>query len=178
MNFEQLCLTVIRRWQEIPNKKKAVKLLRYFQEQLALKKKKLKLGSVTFDIKQIVFYQIVLWEEIEIRYTRQDTSEEDERKVENILKRLGWKWDAKNILAFCVVLFGIVTYLYSLLRYQYQKYLPAIAFRSEHHDYVLRYGFENCFSPYAVGTFRQLSSVNYWMVDLLTDFCTYFNVIF
>ena len=60
MNFEQLCLTVIRRWQEIPNKKKAVKLLRYFQEQLALKKKKLKLGSVTFDIKQIVFYQIVL----------------------------------------------------------------------------------------------------------------------
>jgi hypothetical protein len=119
-----------------------------------------------------------LREEIEIRYTRQDTSAEDERKIENILKRLGWQWDAKNIIAFCVITFSALIYLYVILRSLYQKHLPTLAFREYHYDYLLRYGFETTFSSKSFGIFKKLADTNFWMIDLFTDFCTYFNIIF
>jgi hypothetical protein len=178
MNFEHLCKLVTENWARIPNKKKAIKLVKYHAELLAWKKQKLKLGAIVFEIKEVMFHQTVLWEEVEIRYIKQDTTQEDERKVENILKRLAWRWDTKNILALIVVIVGILIYLWNFLWTQYCKYLPTLALRSDHYDYVLRYGFEAGISPNSIGTLKYWSDLNYWLVDVLTDFCTYFNIIF
>jgi hypothetical protein len=178
MNLEHLCKTITTRWEEIPDKKRALRYVRYQFELLAWKRQKLKLGAIAFDVKEFKFDEIVLWEEIEIRYTRQDTSVDDEQKLENILKRLGWQWDVKNFIALGVVIFGALLYSYVVLKGLYQKHLPTLAFREFHYDYLLKYSFQATFAPGSVGIFKKLSDLNFWLVDVFTDFCTYFNIIF
>lgn len=178
MNLEQLCRTVKENWDIIPDKKKALKYIRYQFELLAWKRQKLKLGAIAFDIKETRLDEIVVWEDIEIRYIRQDTTTEDERKLENVLKRLGWQWDVKNIIAMSVVIFNAFCLLLAFIKMQYAKYLPTLAFRDPTCDYVLRYGFEAVFTPGTVGHFKSASFFNFWLVDLFTEFCVYFNVIF
>jgi len=178
MNIEQLCRTVKERWSEIKNKRKAIWYLIYQFELLAWKKQKLKLGAIVFEIKEVKFDNTVLWEDIEIRFIRQDTTEDDYRKLENILKRLGWQWDAKNIIALSTVIIGFISYFIAYLRLMYYKYLPTLAFRADHFDFVIKFGFESTLTPYATESVAPLFRLNYWMVDVLTDFCVYFNIIF
>jgi len=178
MNLEQLCRTIKDNWDIIPNKKWALKYLRYQFELLAWKRNKLKLGAIAFEIKEYKFDEVVLWEEPEIRYIRQDTTIEDEQKLENILKRLGWQWDMRNYIALSVVLFGAFCYVIALLKIEYYNRLPTLAFRDPHCDFILRFGFETCFTPRSVGIFNDFTKMNFWLVDLLTDFCIHFNIIF
>lgn len=178
MNLEHLCQTVLERWDEIPDKKRALRYVRYQFELLAWKRNKLKLGAIAFDVKEFKFDEVVLIEEIEIRYTRQDTTVDDEQKLENVLKRIGWQWDIKNYIALSVVIFGGLIYFYAELKLLYQKHLPTLAFREPHYDYLLKYSFDVTFTPGSVGIFKKLSEMNFWLVDIFTDFCTYFSVIF
>jgi len=48
----------------------------------------LKLGAIVFEIKEFTVAGITLFEEADIRYIRQDTSEDDAMKFENRLKAL------------------------------------------------------------------------------------------
>jgi hypothetical protein len=50
--------------------------------------KRLKLGKVVFELKQIIYADIVIHEEVEMIYIRQDTTLDDELKIENRLKAL------------------------------------------------------------------------------------------
>jgi hypothetical protein len=47
------------------------------------------LGAIVFEIKEIAMAGITLIEDIDIRYIRQDTSRDDNLKIENRLKALG-----------------------------------------------------------------------------------------
>jgi len=178
MDIENLCRTIKNNYHRLKDKKKAFIYLRYQFELLAWKRNKLKLGAIVFEVKRTFFHNTLLLEEIEIRYIRQDNTIADERKLENILKRIGWHWDAKNVIALIVVVIGFATYFYSWIYYQYQRYLPTLAFRSEHYDFILRFGFETGFSENSIQPFKSQFSFNYWLVDVLTDFCVYFNIIF
>ena len=177
MNLEHLFVTIRDNWDKIPNKKRALKYLRYHIELLAWKRSKLKLGAIVFEIKELKFAEFPIREDIEIRFIRQDTSIEDEKKLENVMKRLGWHWDIKNYIALGVVIFCGLVYLYSELRILYCKHLPTLAFREPHYDYALKYGFDAGFITH-LGAFKEFSNLNYWIVDLLTDFCIHFNIIF
>ena len=178
MNIEHLCHFVSKNFSNLKDKKKTLDFMRYQFNLLAWKKNKLKIGAIVFEIKEFVFHKTVLWEDIEIRYIRQDTTISDEQKLENILKRLSWQWDFRNYVALVVVATSALFYFYYLLKLQYYKYLPSLAFRSEHYDQVLRHSFEICFTFKSVGIFNVSPNLSFWLVDLFTEFCSYFNLIF
>lgn len=178
MNLEHLIKTVRENFHRLKDEKFALNFVRYHIELLQWKRNKLKLGAIVFEVKETYFNGVLLIEEVDIRYIRQDNTDTDELKIENRLKAIGWKWDLKNVLAFLTVVFGLLCELYTHLHYWYCKNLPTLAYRSEHFDYILKYGFEHSFVSGEIGFLKKLSSVNFWLVDLLTDFCIYFNMVF
>jgi len=107
LNFEQLVKLITEHSDKlIFNKTLKTRIKNYIKnyfDLLALKLKKLKLGLVTFEIKQFFFGNIFLYDTLEMRYSRQDTTEADELKLENRLNALKWKWDFQNIGAFLII---------------------------------------------------------------------------
>jgi hypothetical protein len=91
MNLEHLCKTILLNQSRLKNKKIVKKVITYHYELLKIKKNKLKLGAVTFDLIQTMFEGFLIKQTIEMRYIRQDTSAADELKIENRLKALYWK---------------------------------------------------------------------------------------
>jgi len=178
MNLEHLIKTIRENYHRLKNETFALNFVRYHIELLQWKRNKLKLGAIVFEIKETYFNGVLLSEDIDIRYIRQDNTDTDALKIENRLKAIGWKWDFKNIVALLLVITGIIFQLYFYLHQWYCKNLPTLAYRSEHFDYILKYGFENSLISGEIGFFKKLSLSNYWLVDLLTDFCIYFNIVF
>jgi len=92
LNFEQLVKLITEHSDKlIFNKTLKTRIKNYIKnyfDLLALKLKKLKLGLVTFEIKQFFFGNIFLYDTLEMRYSRQDTTEADELKLENRLNAL------------------------------------------------------------------------------------------
>lgn len=80
-----------------------------------IKKEKLKLGIVTFEIKEIMFANFVIFDTIEMVFSRQDNTEANSLKVENQLAALGWKWNFDNIFAFIIVTTISIVYFYNIL---------------------------------------------------------------
>jgi hypothetical protein len=135
MNLEQFIKQIRMNFHKLPNVDATMSFLRYHLELLEWKKRKLKLGAVVFEVKETIYQGLVLTEEVDIRYIRQDTTESDKMKLENRLKAIGWKWDKKNIIALFVVLF------------------------------ILRCGFEASFELGQVGVFKKMSFINHYKTN-------------
>lgn len=178
MNLDHLVKTIKENYHLLRDETAALNFVRYHYELLQWKRNKLKLGAIVFEVKETYFNGVLLHEEIDIRYTRQDNTDTDELKIENRLKAIGWKWDLKNILALLTVIFGLCCEFYTYAHHWYCKNLPTLAYRADHFDYILKFGFENSLSAGNIGFFKKLSALNYWTIDTLTDFCIYFNIIF
>ena len=56
-----------------------------------------------FEIKEVLFDEFVIAETVEIRYIRQDTSAEDNLKIETRLRALNWAWDFSHVGAAVIV---------------------------------------------------------------------------
>lgn len=80
-----------------------------------LKKEKLKLGIVTFEIKEVMFANYVIFDTIEMIFSRQDNTETNSLKVENQLAALNWKWDFDNIFALITISTILIFYFYNIL---------------------------------------------------------------
>lgn len=143
-----------------------------------MKKKKLKLGAITFEIKEITAYEFVLWEEIDIRYIRQDNTDTDELKLENILKRYSWKSDFKNIFALLLISSFFIIFIYSSLYCWYCENLPSLAFRDEKFDKLVYFSVQSSFSYAPIGFLKKWIVMNTWLVQLLIDYCLTFNLLF
>lgn len=178
MNLELLFKMVKQNYHRLKDEQKTLDFLKYQVKIYQLKKQKLKLGAIVFEVKEISLCGIVLAEDVDIRYIRQDNTDTDKLTIEYRLKAIGWKWDAKNVIAFCTVIFVFLCEIYTLINYWYRKNLPTLAFRAEHFDYLLKSGFEWSLTPFSVGSLKERFSSNYWLVETLTDYCIYFNIIF
>jgi hypothetical protein len=88
MNFEQLLKQVKNNFHRLKNLKKTKLLFQYYVNLLARKRKKLKLGKVGFFLKQKFYGGILIHEEWEMVYVRQDNTRYDELKLENRLKAI------------------------------------------------------------------------------------------
>jgi hypothetical protein len=89
LNFEQLFYKIIKNPHLLKNKKKTIIFLKYHFYLIAYKRSKLKLGKIVFEIKEYKLDEMPAYkEEVEIRYIRQDTLDQDELKLENRLKAL------------------------------------------------------------------------------------------
>jgi len=84
MNFEHLLRKNI---DKIKNKKILLKVFNYLQIKITVREK-LKLGALTFDIKEIKIGEFILTEIIDIRFIRQDNTFEDSLKIDNRLNAL------------------------------------------------------------------------------------------
>lgn len=89
MNFDHLCRSVIKNKSRLRDVIRTFRFLQYHLELLRTKKKKLKLGKVVFEIKQTLLYNTTIFIEFEMRHSALDTTDFDEKKVENIMKRQG-----------------------------------------------------------------------------------------
>ena len=97
----------------------------YFLNLMKIKKQKLKLGLVSFEIQPIFFNGIKIYEFMEMRYSRQDTTKDDESKITTRLEKLKWKWTLSHIISLFIVLFFIWNYLYlNIYLYYFNLILP------------------------------------------------------
>lgn len=177
MNLEHLCQSIRQNYHRLKDEKKALSFLRYHFELLAWKRQKLKLGAIVFEIKKIIIAGITLHESIEIRYIRQDTTKDDEIKIENRLKALGWKWDFKNIGAFIVVLLLGITFVYAQIYLWYCEHLPTLAYRDPCIDEMIKFSFRNVMTSHILKIFKYLIFLNEILADSLSKFCIEFNII-
>jgi len=85
MNFEHLLHKLIKKF---PQKKLKISL---YIKQLQIKhlnKQKQNLGSLTFDIKELKVAGFKIYEILDIRFTRQDNTQQDSIKIDKRLEAL------------------------------------------------------------------------------------------
>lgn len=86
MNFDRLLIMAGRNYARLKDKKSTIRLLLYFYEIAKINRERLKLGKVSFEIREHYDGEVLLYETLEMIFCRQDNTEENERKLENILK--------------------------------------------------------------------------------------------
>lgn len=178
MNLEHLCKTVKENYHRLKDERKALLFIRYHFELLAWKRQKLKLGAIVFEIKKIGMAGITFAETIDIRYIRQDTSRDDNLKIENRLKALGWKWDFKNVVALLVVIVLGLVILYAHIYVWYCENLPTLAYRDPDADEMIYHAFESTLAIPGMGHSRTFLIANFWFTNVLTDFCVNYDMLF
>jgi hypothetical protein len=178
MNLEQLCRDIKANYNRLKDKTAAFRFLRYQFELLAWKKQKLKLGAIVFEIKEFTVAGITLFEEADIRYIRQDTSEDDAMKFENRLKALAWQWDFKNIGALIIVSSLGFLIIYAHLYVWYCENLPSLAFRDPNADEMIYFAFESTLVFRNTEFFKSLILLNYWLVNTIVSFCINYGMLF
>ncbi len=114
MNLEHLCKKIYENWTNL-NESKKQKIIIFLKKQfinLNKKRNKLKLGFIVFEIKEyrIKDFPYVFFEDIGIKFTRQDTTQEDDLKFENRLNKFNWKWDFANVFSFLLIFYFIFKY--------------------------------------------------------------------
>lgn len=89
MNLELLFKMIKQNYHRLKDEKKTMDFLKYQIKIYRLKKRKLKLGAIVFEIKEILLCGITVAEDVDIRYIRQDNTDTDNLKIENRLKAIG-----------------------------------------------------------------------------------------
>ena len=178
MNFEQLCKMIKENNHRLKNKDSALIFMNNIIRILKKNIKKLKLGKIVFEFKKIVYADIVIHEEVEIRYVRQDTTKDDETKIDNRLEALKWRWDFKNIMALTTVIILGLILLYAQINVWYCNNFPAMAYRDPDLNFVIYHSFELTLSGPSIGMFKNLANINYAMVNNLTYFCVQYDILF
>ncbi len=180
MNFEHLCKLLIIKKTQLKNKQTAKKFLTYHYNLLKIKKNKLKLGAITFDIIQKTLNGVIINQEIEMRYIRQDTSADDKLKIENQLKSLNWKWDLPNILALFIIFFFLLIVLISFLYVWYCNNLYTFAFKNPKYDLLVENSLKLLlkFDNLNITYIKFFIFSNVFLINCVIDLCLWFNVFF
>ena len=104
-----------------------------------LKKEKLKLGTVVFEIKELTVAGYVVGDSIEMVYSRLDNTEMNSLKIENKLKELKWKWNFDNIFSLFLIISSFIFYFYSyFLTDIYQNLLQSLHDTNLNNDFLLK----------------------------------------
>lgn len=139
-------------------------------------KQKLKLGTIAFQIKNIEIMGIHVGEEIDIKFTKQDTTHEDSLKVENRLEALKWKWDFSNILAFLIIIFSILFFINAQFIHFYDDFLNILNSQTTNNDSLVTFTLESLFKVNTQST-NKFDHLNFFITDVLIDMCDYYNIL-
>lgn len=180
MNLEHLLKIILHNqnlWIKNPLvKTKIILFLKNYAFSLKSKLKKLKLGSVGFDIKQFFLGNVFLYDTIEMRYTKQDTTEEDEMKLENRLEAIKWKWDFQNVLAFLIIVVFIWLLIKSYLDITLKDLFPSF-YDTERFDVLSSYAFKSIFEvKFFFSTSSWFLFVNQLFIKTLISSVTYLKI--
>ncbi len=108
MKFDQL---LKKNLHKIQNKQLIKKIINIFNLKI-INREKLKLGAITFDIKEVKIGNFKLTEIIDIRFIRQDNTFEDSIKIDVRLNALKWKFDFNNLFALFFLILTLVLIIY------------------------------------------------------------------
>jgi len=138
---------------------------------------KLKLGNTAFDVKEIFYGELKIYEFLEMRFSRQDNTIENSLKIETRLEKLKWKL---KLNYFTVVLFFI---FFSMLGYSIYIYLSIWWENNigKAFEYTIRYNtltkqtFDILFQN--ISSFDKFSApANLFLTDILIKFCDYYRI--
>ena len=184
MNFELLSKKILNKIKYQKNFNE-IKLLKKIWIKLYInliqKKKKLKLGLISFEIKKIEIYEIILFETIDIKYLKQDTTQEDEQKLENIIKKFYWKNNFENFFSIFLILIIFWKTIKPSIN-QYKNFFIDNIFNTPWYFFFFsKYFFKILFSPFSFfNNFNYFSfnEINYSIIDLILNLMINYNLIF
>lgn len=136
MNLENLCKYYLTNFKLIKNKTQFKQYIRYFYDLREIKKAKLKLGSVTFEMRPVLFNGIVIKHSFEMVFSRQPLSSQSSKRIEKILNFFKWSWDFKNVTTLFLFIGVLISYSYRLLVDFYNQYINS-SFLDEDHLYIV-----------------------------------------
>jgi hypothetical protein len=178
MNFEQLIKTYVLNYHNILNKKRALSNILNELDLLRIKKEKLKLGKISFEIKYTMFEGIVLHEELEMIHCRQDNTEANERKLENLIDYYSWKWDFNNVGAVLVIFYILYSFVKIYFLDHFNLNLFFYSFSEE--DFMqelLRYNFQNMANDSKFFKFPPFTRINFFFYHLLSESVIFFKLV-
>ena len=157
-----------------------MKFLKYQYALLRWKQRKLKLGLILFIINEDKdrLDTLVILDPIEIKYIRQDTSKEDELKLQNILRAQGWHWNWRSYIALTIIIFYFFCEFYAAIHNWFVTTFPTLVYRYPHFNFILNLGFKFILFFPEIGFCKKYVLINYWVIKCCTDFCIHFNWIF
>lgn len=166
-------------WEKVVDKKKVLLVIKSQLKLLNIKKNKLKLGKIVFEIKELIYAEIPITETLEIRYSRQDNTESDELKLENRLNALKWKWDFYNVGAFFIVTLVAFNILSYLLNAWLVINMPSFVVREEKFDSLIKFTF-NFFkvSSVSLNAPSTVKKINFFLFEVIQDYVLKKNLFF
>jgi len=92
MDFAILCKLLNQRYLNIKDRNILYRYLLLSYENLKIKRNKLKLGAVTFEIKPYFFNNMCLFYSFEMVFSRQPSSNSTKKTMLNIINFFEWSW--------------------------------------------------------------------------------------
>lgn len=178
MNFEHLCKLIYQNKTNLKNKFITKKFLKYQYEILQIKKNKLKLGAVTFDLINTFVDGYLISQQIEMRYIKQDNTEKEEMKLENRLKALNWKWNYSNILALIIILIFLIIFIIAAAYTWYYNNLPDFANKNPKYDILIEKSLNILLISNNLNCLKFLLFSNIMLIDSMITLCSFFNILF
>lgn len=138
MNFDTICKFYINNYSLLKDNKKFRQYLIYSYNLLQTKRSKLKLGSITFELKPLLINGFVLKYDFEMVFSRQPSTHEGKKQFEKLLKFFNWSWDFKNVATIVIFILFIILSLYNFLCNFVKNFISASILDIEHLDIVLQ----------------------------------------
>jgi len=133
-----------------------------------IKKEKLKLGTVIFEIKEITFANYVVGDSIEMVYSRLDNTETNALKIENKIAELGWKWNFDNLFSFFLIISFLIFYFYTnFLADAYLNLLESLKNLSYNNDFLIK-NVKNLFSFNLISIKNFNRSINFDLLEIFS----------
>jgi len=137
MNFDTLCKFYISNHHRIKNRTVFKRYLIYSYDLLQIKRSKLKLGTITFEIKPTIINGITVTYTFEMIFSRQPSTQQSKKQLEKILSFFNWSWDFKNVFTLLISLWLIGYYMMERLSTFFKTYINASILDEEHLHLVL-----------------------------------------
>lgn len=103
MDFYTLCRFYRKNYSKVQKNQVFKQYLIYSYQLLQIKRNKLKLGSVTFEMKPVLIGGIIRNYSFEMVFSRQPSLNNSKKTVEKILTFFKWHWDFKNVFTLIIV---------------------------------------------------------------------------
>ena len=137
MDFYTLCRFYMKNYTKVQKNQVFKQYLIYSYQLLQIKRSKLKLGSVTFEIKPVLIGGIIFNYSFEMVFSRQPSLNSSKKTVEKILTFFKWHWDFKNVFTLIIASWFTLNYFVKHFTLFYNTYITGSLLDEEHLNIVL-----------------------------------------
>ena len=153
----------------------------YVQYQKEIKdylKSQLRYGSLTFEIIEHSMYNIPLYQEVNIKYTRQIHNPQiNDSTLYDYFRQKKFKRTGTNLISLLITFLLLCVFLYIEFYRLYCVWFPDIALRSPIYDLIFKNSFY-LISDLPFFNFLNFKVINFFFIELIINFSTHFNLIF